>query len=112
MTGRSPISTKRSGCSRRRANLKGNPDRAIADYDEAIRLAPALALAYNNRGVAWRDKGDVAHARADFQTALTMDPALDIAAEHLARLKSSGTQTAKRTLPFHPLASATAALPK
>ena len=30
----------------------GQPQRAIEDYDEAIRLAPKLALAYNNRGGA------------------------------------------------------------
>ena len=31
---------------------KGDLDRAIADYDEAIRLDPKEAIAYNNRGVA------------------------------------------------------------
>ena len=34
----------------------GDYDRAIADYDEAIRLDPKAALAYNNRGDAWHTK--------------------------------------------------------
>ena len=37
---------------------KGDFDRAIADYNEAIRLDPKYAVAYNNRGIAYRDKGD------------------------------------------------------
>src|SRR6516162_2760697 len=37
---------------------KGDNNRAIADYDQAIRLNPKLAIAYNNRGNAWRAKGD------------------------------------------------------
>jgi tetratricopeptide (TPR) repeat protein len=31
---------------------KGDNDRAIADYNEAIRLDPKSAVAFNNRGVA------------------------------------------------------------
>ncbi|WP_281015825.1 tetratricopeptide repeat protein [Mesorhizobium sp. M00.F.Ca.ET.220.01.1.1] len=29
----------------------------MADYDQAIRLDPTLANAYNNRGSAWAHKG-------------------------------------------------------
>lgn len=36
-------------------------DRAISDYDEAIRLAPRFALAYNNRGEAYVAKNDPDH---------------------------------------------------
>ena len=37
---------------------KRDIDRAIADYDQAIRLNPRFAIAYNNRGNAYDDKGD------------------------------------------------------
>ena len=32
---------------------KGQPDRAIADYDQAIRLNPNFAMAFYNRGIAY-----------------------------------------------------------
>ena len=72
----------------------------------AVRTAPSpittrrsasirrCALAYNNRGVSWRDSGDAARARADFQTAVAMDPALDIAREHLQQLGHAQGRTA------------------
>ena len=53
---------------------KGDTDRAIADYTEAIRLDPKLANAYNNRGTAYRDKGDTDRAIADFTEAIRLDP--------------------------------------
>jgi lipoprotein NlpI len=53
---------------------KDNNDRAIADYDEAIRLYPKYALAFNNRGRAYRTKGDDDHAIADYDEAIRLDP--------------------------------------
>jgi lipoprotein NlpI len=53
---------------------KGETDRAIADYDEAIRLNPKSAGAYNNRGHAQRAKGDNDRAIADFDQAIRLDP--------------------------------------
>src|SRR5882757_8265486 len=41
---------------------KGNYDRAIEDYGEAIRLDPKYATAYNNRGQSYNRKGE--HDRA------------------------------------------------
>ena len=38
---------------------KGDYDGAIADYTEALRLNPADATAYYNRGLARTDKGDL-----------------------------------------------------
>ena len=43
---------------------KGDYDKAIADYTEAIRLNPN-AEAYSNRGLAYRKKGDYDKAIAD-----------------------------------------------
>jgi lipoprotein NlpI len=56
-------------------NAKGDHDRAIADYTEAIRLDPKDALvAYNNRGNAYLAKGELDRAIADFDEAIRLDP--------------------------------------
>jgi lipoprotein NlpI len=54
---------------------KGDQDRAIQDYNEAIRLNPNDAVAYNNRGNAYRrDKGDSDHAIQDYDEAIRLNP--------------------------------------
>src|SRR5262245_3020340 len=53
---------------------KGNYDRAIADYTEAIRLDPKYVLAYNNRCFAWYLKKDYDRAIADCNEAIRLDP--------------------------------------
>ena len=53
---------------------KGNHDRAIADYDAAIRLNPKSAEAFHNRGSAWASKGDPDRAIADYDAAIRLDP--------------------------------------
>ena len=66
---------------------------AIADYDEAISLAPKFALAYFNRGVALVKQGLTRRARDDFEHALKIavaDEDLDLVRqvrEALARLE-------------------------
>lgn len=55
-------------------HIKGDNDRAIADYTEAIKLNPKDALAYDNRGTAWRDKGDRKRALADYDVAVRLNP--------------------------------------
>jgi tetratricopeptide (TPR) repeat protein len=62
---------------RRRAvawHHKGDFDRAIADYDQALRLAPNNAAAFNNRGLAWQARGNLDRAIADFGDAIRADP--------------------------------------
>ncbi len=49
--------------------FKGDNDRAIKDYDEAIRLDPKYAIAYGVRGRAYENKGDSARAKKDFDEA-------------------------------------------
>lgn len=66
---------------------KQDYDRAIADYDRAIKLDPGFARAYNNRGVAWRRKGEPDRAMADFEQALRIAPNFDDAAKNLANLR-------------------------
>jgi tetratricopeptide (TPR) repeat protein len=53
---------------------KEQDDRAIADYDVALKLDPALADIFNTRGELWRKKGDRRRALADFGTAMKLDP--------------------------------------
>src|SRR2546421_12611482 len=45
---------------------QGDNDRAIADYNEAIRLDPERTLAFLGRGIAFSEKGDNDRAIADF----------------------------------------------
>jgi lipoprotein NlpI len=49
-------------------------NRAIADYDRAIQLHPSDAQAFNNRGVAYRAKGENERAIADYDEAIRLNP--------------------------------------
>jgi hypothetical protein len=53
---------------------KGDLDRAVADFDQAIRLDPKIANPYANRGPIWRAKGDLDRAIADYSHAIVLDP--------------------------------------
>jgi tetratricopeptide (TPR) repeat protein len=86
-------------------SLKGDPTRAIADYDEALKLEPERAMAFNNRGVAWRDKGDKKKALADFKAAIALDPTLVVAKDHARQIQqqtAAGPRPAKG-VPLHAL---------
>jgi len=73
---------------------EGDLDRAIADYDAAVKLsnttaahprgedARILAKTLVDRGVAWRQKGDPDKALADFDAAIWADPHLASAQEN------------------------------
>jgi tetratricopeptide (TPR) repeat protein len=53
---------------------KDQIDRAIGDYDTALRLDPTLADIFNARGELRRKKGDRPRALADFSAAIKLDP--------------------------------------
>jgi tetratricopeptide (TPR) repeat protein len=53
---------------------KGQYDRAIRDYDEAIRLIPNDAKLFNNRGAAYFSKGQFDRAIQDYDEANRLDP--------------------------------------
>jgi tetratricopeptide (TPR) repeat protein len=63
---------------------------AIADFDESIRLDRTLALAYINRGMAWKILGDKSRALADFKAAVELQPDLEIAVLHRKEMEGSG----------------------
>jgi tetratricopeptide (TPR) repeat protein len=54
--------------------IKGEYDKAIDDFNEAIKLRPSFANAFNNRGVAHRNKGDLNGALADYDQAIRLKP--------------------------------------
>jgi tetratricopeptide (TPR) repeat protein len=58
--------------------LKGEPDRAIQDYSQAIKLNGKFAAAYTNRGVAYDRKGDYDRAISDFDQAIKLKPAAEV----------------------------------
>jgi tetratricopeptide (TPR) repeat protein len=53
---------------------KDQLERAISDYDAALRLDPAVAEIFNARGELWLRKGDRPRALADFEAAMKLDP--------------------------------------
>ena len=55
---------------------KGEHDRAITDYDEAIKINPKFAMPYNNRGVVYGAKGEFDRAILDYDTAIKLFPKL------------------------------------
>lgn len=66
----------------RRATLrreKGEDERAIGDFGQAIAAKPGYAEAYNDRGISWQRGGDAQRAMADFDEAIRLDPGYAIA---------------------------------
>ena len=53
--------------------------RALSDLDEAIRLDPTYACAFNNRGRLYSFKRDYDRAIADYDHAIKLDPSLAMA---------------------------------
>jgi tetratricopeptide (TPR) repeat protein len=65
---------------------KGEIDKAIADYNEAIRLDPKVAPAFGLRGNAWYVKKEYDKAIADFNEAIRLDPKLALAFHNRGRI--------------------------
>jgi tetratricopeptide (TPR) repeat protein len=70
--------------------MKGEWDKAIADYNQAIRLNPNYAEAYSNRGASYAMKEDYARARADWEKVLQLNPNHAQARDGLEILRSIG----------------------
>ena len=56
--------------------IKGEFDRAIADYDQATKLNPKYAAAFYNRGIAKQKKGDMVGGDVDIVQARQLQPGL------------------------------------
>jgi tetratricopeptide (TPR) repeat protein len=61
------------------ALLETNNVRKIEDYDNALRLNPNIADAYNNRGVAKKHLGRFGEAIADYDQAIQLKPDFAVA---------------------------------
>lgn len=57
--------------------VKGDHERAIQDYGQAIKLNAKFAAAYINRGVAYDYKGDYDRAIVDYEQALKLKPSAE-----------------------------------
>jgi tetratricopeptide (TPR) repeat protein len=86
---------------------KDQTERAIVDYDVALRLDPTLADILNARGELWRRKGELPRALADFGAAIKLSPQHEAArgnykslAQELERI---GAQMAIKNKPVTPL---------
>ena len=53
---------------------QGDFDKAIADFDEAIRRGPQNPAPYQCRGFAWMEKGDYDRAIADMSKSVELRP--------------------------------------
>jgi tetratricopeptide (TPR) repeat protein len=54
---------------------RGEHDQAIADFDQALKAQPSLAIAYNDRGIAQAALHHYSLATSDFTQALALKPA-------------------------------------
>jgi len=53
---------------------RGDYDKAIAEYTQAIKLVPNYVIVYNERALAYGNKGDYDKAIADLNEAIRLDP--------------------------------------
>jgi tetratricopeptide (TPR) repeat protein len=56
------------------AEKRGDYDRAIADFTQAVRLDPKDKGSFYYRGASYHMKGDYARAISDYEAALRLDP--------------------------------------
>jgi len=62
-------------------------DEAISDLSKAIELKPDDAIAYENRGWVYEEKGEIEKAIENYREAARLNPDFERAREDLARLR-------------------------
>ncbi|HLY07452.1 MAG TPA: hypothetical protein VKR31_17025, partial [Rhizomicrobium sp.] len=61
----------------------------IADFNKAVERDPDNAETFDRRGLAFNAQGDRAHAIADYDRAIALDPGDDVALENLCLVQSN-----------------------
>jgi tetratricopeptide (TPR) repeat protein len=88
---------------------KSQYNRAIADYDQAIRINPTNAIALFNRGMAHEHNGEFNNALTDFRETLARNPNDRYAAEAVRRMERKlGAKTEPTHVPSRPRQSPSA----
>jgi serine/threonine-protein kinase len=81
---------------------KGQYDRAISDFNQAIEINPRYNKAYNNRGIVYRLKEQYDQANSDFNQSIAINP-LDAEAYNnlawlMATAKAQGFRNGKKAV--------------
>lgn len=76
---------------------KGDTERAISDFDNALKFKPGVALTHHARGIEFTSKGDYARALADFDAAQKIDPKINIGFDRGRTLFYMGNFSAAET---------------
>ena len=57
----------------------GKIDRALQDFEQAIKFNPTYAGVFNSRAMLYERNGDMTHALADLDQAIKLDPDFAVA---------------------------------
>jgi tetratricopeptide (TPR) repeat protein len=68
-------------------NAIGDQDKAMQDFDQAVRLDPQDLIAHTDRGRIWLERGDTERAMADLNQAIQIDPKDAISYGERARVR-------------------------
>ena len=75
---------------------RGELDRAVADYDAALKLQPRLAWSLYARGLAEQRKGQKGEAAADIVAGAALDPGAPVQAERLGLVPAGAAPVAAK----------------